>query len=1505
MSLPGPDSGAPGPGLGIPHTVEELTLGCAWSMSEFDTHFRFVLFLFSTCLFTKVITTFNYYPGYVADMSRESFTRWPIRILTVESPTGASYEIGEQLTSISDHDFIVQSVSDTETARERVTAEHVDCVVCLHDPPTIDGIDVLTAIREVSPDIPILFATETDAEEVIQQGPTDVVKLTDGRLSPGVATNRISSIVSRERESDKYRQIFEQANDGIAIHDPNTGDILDANRRLYRLLGYDPETHDTLSLTDVVADRDQYTETAARERIQQVAEDGPQTFEWLNQTADGDTVWVEVSLKPAEIAGDERVLSFVRDITARKENERLLRDREQQLEAVFDHPSSFAVVLDSEGRVLRANETALGYVDADPTDVEGAKLWRTPWWRNNDPTADRVRQAVEAAAAGGTSRFEVEIASGPERRALDLRVEPVPSENGADEDEIESIVVAGYDITERKERERDLRDNRDTLQRLHEITATPDVLLEEQVEQLLDFGAEQFDMDIAFLARIDEDVGHFEIIDARGDHELIRAGNESTLSETYCRHTIDSETDAPLTVQNAAETMQDDPAYEKYGLGCYLGESLVVDGELYGTLCFADEGSREQSFTSEEETLLDIMSQWLEQELTQREYQRELERTQNRLTKTFERIDDAFFAVDDEWHVTYANEAGADVLRQVMDSDYDTDELVGRHLWEEVPDAVGTTFYEKYHEAMETQESVSFEAQYEPLDVWFEVQAYPDDEGLSVYFRDITDRKEREEELIKLQDLLEQMERVADVGAWEVETDTGEVFWSEHLFDLLGVDGTEEPPLDEALDVYIDEDRPIVEQAVEDAIESEESFDVEARYRRSGNAVRWLRVQGVPIVAGDDVVRIRGAAQDITTRKEYEQTLNDLLAVTRHFARASDQSELITSIIDGLESVFDHEISSVRLHDSATGALPPTQVSSSAADHVPDPPTYDDEESFVGEVFQTGEPAVVGDLTTISDHDYGPIDSAMFIPLNGHGILGVGSTSPEAFDVEDVALVELLALGAAGAFERLERESEMRQLQRIIDHVDQKVFLLDEDGSFTYTTPSLATYLGYDQAELADVQLADIVAADAVDEYEETLETVLTRDREESLTVEVDVRLANDEVRPVEVELSSVEGAGETAPIAGVVTDISELAATRSSLASERERFQELFENLPDPVVDVAFVDNDPIIQYVNPAFTEQFGYDRETAHEANLNDLIVPDAERDSPSGLDSRAMEDEVSSIAVQRETDNGRRDFLLRGIPYEQDGDTRGFAVYTDITDQKEHERYLQVLNRVLRHNLRNDMNVVLALANRLAHHVEDDDLAEHARTLHDTAQSVATLSEKAKELERVLGRRGSDPGRVDIAAHLRDIAAEQQEAYPGAHLSVEIPHELRVVGDDYIRRACEELVENAIEHNDSESPRLAIESGDVHEGADWVELRFHDNGSGIPDDEWRIISGEAEITQITHGTGLGLWLTRWIVESYGGEIYRELPEDGDGTVVVLRLRRAEPESQTRQSEQTERV
>ncbi len=113
----------------------------------------------------------------------------------------------------------------------------------------------------------------------------------------------------------------------------------------------------------------------------------------------------------------------------------------------------------------------------------------------------------------------------------------------------------------------------------------------------------------------------------------------------------------------------------------------------------------------------------------------------NRITNIFESITDGFFALDNEWRFTYINKLAEPLLQRIRE------ELLGKSIWDEFPEAVDSTFYKEYHKAITQQISVEFEEFYPPLDTWFAVNAYPSKEGLSVYFRDITKRKQAEQQI--------------------------------------------------------------------------------------------------------------------------------------------------------------------------------------------------------------------------------------------------------------------------------------------------------------------------------------------------------------------------------------------------------------------------------------------------------------------------------------------------------------------------------------------------------------------------------------------------------------------------------------------------------------------------------------------------------------------------------------------------------------------------------------
>lgn len=192
----------------------------------------------------------------------------------------------------------------------------------------------------------------------------------------------------------------------------------------------------------------------------------------------------------------------------------------------------------------------------------------------------------------------------------------------------------------------------------------------------------------------------------------------------------------------------------------------------------------------------------------------------------------------------------------------------------------------------------------------------------------------------------------------------------------------------------------------------------------------------------------------------------------------------------------------------------------------------------------------------------------------------------------------------------------------------------------------------------------------------------------------------------------------------------------------------------------------------------------------------------------------------------------------------------------------EQMLLVLNRLLRHNLRNTLNVVIGRTEQL----EVDENSD-AETVTEACEQLLTLSDRARMTEKLLTRGVTDHGApVDIVTIVERQVTDFQDEYPGATVTLDLPESAFAAVDPDFPMAVEELLTNVGEHA---GPQVHVVIA-VRQLDDTVSLTIHDDGDGIPTDEQQVLSGERRISPLHHSGGLGLWLVDWIISQSGGRV-----------------------------------
>ncbi|MDY7081643.1 MAG: ATP-binding protein, partial [Halobacteria archaeon] len=216
-----------------------------------------------------------------------------------------------------------------------------------------------------------------------------------------------------------------------------------------------------------------------------------------------------------------------------------------------------------------------------------------------------------------------------------------------------------------------------------------------------------------------------------------------------------------------------------------------------------------------------------------------------------------------------------------------------------------------------------------------------------------------------------------------------------------------------------------------------------------------------------------------------------------------------------------------------------------------------------------------------------------------------------------------------------------------------------------------------------------------------------------------------------------------------------------------------------------------------------------------------------------------------------------------------------------DELREERHkLQIVNRVLRHDIRNDVNIILGMGESLRERVDaDGEGRELVEDLLMSARHVIDVTETVRQLIKIFTRTDEKPLEGVRLVPVLDASTEKLGAVQNAEVEVElddVPGELEVWADNNLRYVFDGLFNNAVVYNESDEPLIEVS---VDESDETVVVNVVDNGSSVPDDSKDEIFGRSEEGLESPGTRIDLYLVDRLVRRYGGQVWIEDMDVGD--------------------------
>ncbi|MFC7073548.1 sensor histidine kinase [Halovenus rubra] len=339
----------------------------------------------------------------------------------------------------------------------------------------------------------------------------------------------------------------------------------------------------------------------------------------------------------------------------------------------------------------------------------------------------------------------------------------------------------------------------------------------------------------------------------------------------------------------------------------------------------------------------------------------------------------------------------------------------------------------------------------------------------------------------------------------------------------------------------------------------------------------------------------------------------------------------------------------------------------------------------------------------------------------------------------------------------------------------------------------------------------------------------------------------------------------------------------------EKREQTAMYEALAEESSDPLFaLDCSDTIVFVNDEFADLSGYDSDELLNRPLASLVHRDARDDWERRLQILRNDEttETESWSSRLRTKNKTVvevtwDCSILSAPEEV---IVGSA--TDVRGGQQKEQRLKILNRALRHNIRNQMNVIISRAESLQN-VEDTGYRTSAKKIAESGENIINLSNKARKAQQHLDIPPDDECAQELVDETQTVCRQFTISHPNASVETDLPNSALAVAPPSYHVALTELIENGVIHHPSGTGTVTVR---IRTEADTIHVDIEDECEPIPE---QIVTTMTQGTEqpLQHNDGLGLWLVCWIVEPIGGLVSFDRLDDGSGNVVTLTFDRTQ--------------